>query len=223
MSQPPPKPWPMKWVVLFIAVALPLYTLITLRYRKPSGQSRQPYQEARERAGVARVEAAGYTRIEASAIRPADIGHTRSGLDTPSAVVRESPGGLPAELAESFARFAEIAPKLPDSFGEVTAPAVLTPPWPYQILYTCRLPTRSDLPGDIRVYIKDNRIAIITDHDPIPRELLSRSRDATVFLSVEASAFTAGRTYEITLVGAQASKSWTMSVAAPPSPVTPAF
>jgi hypothetical protein len=213
----------MKWVVLFIVVALPLYTLVMLRYRKPPGQSHQPYQEARERIGIARVEAAGYTRIESSAIRPADVGRARTGLDTPSAVAREISGGLPAELAESFAKFAEIAPRLPDSFGEVTAPAVLTPPYPCQILYTCRLPTQSDLLGDIRVYIKDDRLAIITDHEPIPRELLSRSRDATVLLSIEAPVFTAGRTYEITLVGAQASKCWTMSVAAPPSPVTPAF
>jgi hypothetical protein len=211
----------MKWVVLFIAVTLPLYTLVTLYYRKPPGQSHQPYQEARERAGVARVEAAGYTRIEASATRPADIGLARNSLDLLPAVVHGIPGGLPAELEESFARFAEIAPKLPESFGEVAAPAVLTPPYPYQMLYTCRLPTHSDLLGDIRVYIKGDRIAIITDHEPIPRELLSRSREASVFLSIEASAFAAGRTYEITLVGAHTSKSWTMSVTAPPSPVTP--
>ncbi len=213
----------MKWVVLFIVVALPLYTLVTIRYRKPSGQSHLPYQEARERAGAARVEAAGYTRVEATAIRPADAAGARAGLDMPFAVSHDVLGGLPGELEESFARFTEIAPKLPDAFGEVAAPAVLTPPYPYQILYTCRLPSQSELLGDIRVYIKGGRIAIITDHDPIPAGLLARSRDATVLLSIDAAAFVAGRAYEITLVGAQASKRWTLSVAPAPGPVTPAF
>jgi hypothetical protein len=214
--------WSVKWGAFFTVVALSLCLLVALCHRKPSGQSGRLHQEAREHTGVARVEAAGYVRIAASAIRPADTGHARAGLAAPPAFVHEIPGGFPVELAENFATVAEIAPRLPDSFEEVVAPAVLTPPQSCQILYTCRLPTRADLLGDIRVYIKGDRIAIITGHDPVPRELLSRSRDATVLLSIDATAFIAGRAYEITLIGTQTSKRWTMSVASS-SPVTPAF
>ena len=47
------KPWPMKWIVASILVFIPIYTYLTLHYRRP-GPAFNPYGDMRDRADVIR-------------------------------------------------------------------------------------------------------------------------------------------------------------------------
>src|ERR1700689_3773946 len=85
------KPWPMKWIVPAIAVFIPLYTWLTLHYRRP-GPAFMPYQDMRDRADVIRLLKAGYQRVALDASRPAES--VREG----DAATAPAPGVLPAAL-----------------------------------------------------------------------------------------------------------------------------
>lgn len=194
----------MKWVVLAIAIGIAGYTAVTLGFRKPAEAAHRPYDEARERFTSERLREAGYQRIAVTLERPADLVRARAAVGAESAKVIDAPGGLPAELAEAFAE----KPKLPPAFGAVAAPRLGSAMLPYPILYTCQLPDQRDVIGETRVYVKDQSIAIITDFDRIDDELLARTKETTLLLQLPASVFRLGETFELTLVGAHASKRW---------------
>jgi hypothetical protein len=198
----------MKWVVLATIAGLAVYTYVTLHFRKDPASAHRPVEDAKERFTINRLRQAGYSRIPASAERPADPARTLAGLTRPLAEIQDAPGGLPAELAETFAE----PPKLSDSFQNVSAPATGTAMLPYSIQYTCQLPDNNGILGETRVYVKDNDIAIVTDFDRIDSDLLARTKEATVLLQLPASIFRSGETFEITLVGQAASKRWSLQV-----------
>ncbi len=198
----------MKWVVLGTVLGLAAYTYVTLKYRKDPQTAHRPVEEAKERFTTTRLRQAGYRRIAVTAERPADPSQTLAGITRPFATVTEAPGGLPPELAETFAE----PPKLSESFENVSAPAALTAMLPYFIQYTCQLPDNSAILGETRVYVKENDIAIVTDFDRIDSDLLARTREATVLLKLPAGIFRSGETFQITLVGRNASKHWTLQV-----------
>jgi hypothetical protein len=198
----------MKWVVLGTVLGLAAYTFVTLKFRKDPQTAHQPVEEAMERFTTNRLRQAGYSRIPITAERPADPSRTLAGLTRPFATIDDAPGGLPAELAETFAE----PPKLSESFASVSAPAAGTAMLPYFVQYTCQLPDNSAILGETRVYVKDNDIAIVTDFDRIDSDLLARTREATVLLTLPASIFRPGETFRITLVGQRASKRWTLQV-----------
>jgi hypothetical protein len=198
----------MKWVVLGTVLGLAAYTFVTLKYRKDPQTAHRPVEEAKERFTANRLRQAGYTRVAVTAERPADPSLTLAGITRPFATVTDAPGGLPAELAETFAE----PPKLSDSFANVSAPAALTAMLPYFIQYTCQLPDNSAILGETRVYVKENDIAIVTDFDRIDSDLLARTREATVLLKLPPGIFRSGETFQLTLVGQRASKHWTLQV-----------
>jgi hypothetical protein len=198
----------MKWVVLATVLGLGVYTYVTLKFRKDPQSAHRPVEDAKERFTVSRLRQAGYARIPVTAERPADPSRTLAGLNRPLATIKDVPGGLPAELAETFAE----PPKLSESFQNVSAPATGTAMLPYSIQYTCQLPDNTGILGETRVYVKDNDIAIVTDFDRIDSDLLARTKDATVLLQLPASIFRSGETFQITLVGQTASQHWTLQV-----------
>jgi hypothetical protein len=205
---PSKKPWPMKWVVLAIVLSLGTYTYVTLKFRKDPTTAHHPVEDAKERFTVQRLRQAGYARIPVTAERPADPAGSLAGLVRPLAEIKDAPAGVPAELSETFAEL----PKLPDSFQNVSAPAVHTVMLPYAFQYVCQLPDNSGVLGETRVYVKDNDIAIITDFDRIDADLLARTKDATVHLRLPAGIFRSAETFQITLVGKTGSKQWTLQV-----------
>src|SRR5216683_886511 len=92
-SRPPPKPWPMKWIVIAILLFVPIYTYLTLHFRR-SGPVYEPYAEARDRAMTERLLATGYHRVTIAATRPTEL--LRISARAPMV---GAPGGLPADLA----------------------------------------------------------------------------------------------------------------------------
>jgi hypothetical protein len=198
----------MKWVVLATVLGLATYTYVTLKYRKDKSAAHHPVEDAKERFTTTRLRQAGYARVAVTAERPADPSRTLAGLNRPFATITDAPGGLPPELAETFAE----PPKLSDSFQNVSAPAALTAMLPYFIQYTCQLPDNTAILGETRVYVKDNDIAIVTDFDRIDSDLLARTRESTVLLQLPAGIFRSGETFQIILVGQSASKRWSLQV-----------
>jgi hypothetical protein len=201
------KPWPMKWVVVAIVVFIGAYTFITVRYRK-AGPAHQPFHDAKERETVARLREAGYTRIQASAERPADPARTRAIFSETGAEVTDAPGGLPAELAETLLD----KPKIPEGFASVVAPRGATAMLPYLVQYVCLLPDHKEVVGETRVYSKDNHVAIVTDFERIDGDLLARTKESVVLLTLPPGTFKNGGTYEVTLVGRLGSKRWNVQV-----------
>jgi hypothetical protein len=103
------KPWPMRWVVLAIVLFIPLYTYLTLHFRRKD-PAFVPYQDMRDRADVIRLLNAGYQRVTVDASRPAEsIG--------PGDPASPAPGGLPPELAKTLIE----SPLLPQSIDSVSA------------------------------------------------------------------------------------------------------
>ena len=197
----------MKWIVLSIVISLALYTFLTLHFRKPE-QGYRPYQDSRDRATVSRLLSAGYNRITASVELPADPKQTRISLgNAPSAEVREVAGGLPAELSSTLVD----KPILPDSFSEVSAPAETSTVFPYLAQFVCTLPDNKHLPGETYVYRKDHDLAIVPGFDHIDSALLTRTREATILLTVPVGTLQPGA-YQVTLIGARHSKQWTLQV-----------
>lgn len=201
------KPWPMKWIVIAILTFMAGYTFITLKYRKP-GRASEPYQDAKDRETVTRLRQAGYVRVPATAERPADPRHTRATVTTARAEIKDAPGGLPPELDETLID----KPKLPETLADVIAPAAVSPMLPYFLQYTCLLPDHKKLLGETRVYVKDQHIAIVTDFEGLDGELLARTKESTVLLTLPASVFKSGETFDLTLIGAKSSKQWTVQV-----------
>jgi len=196
----------MKWIVLSILLFIAVYTFITLHFRKP-GPAYQPYKDSKVRATVQRLEQAGYQRIAARVSTPAEPQRTAAALAKNGATIKPTISGLFGELAQSFPE----KPTLPDSIGAVTAPASANVLMPYSFQFICTLPDKKYIVGDIYVCQKDDDIAIVTNLEPISGGLLSRSRESAVMLTLEPGTLKPGN-YQVTLVGAQSSRQWTLQV-----------
>ena len=109
------KPWPMKWIVASRSWCLsPIYTYLTLHYRRPGARVQFPTRTAarqgRRHPGSSK---AGYQRVTLDASRPAD---EPSGAP---AATRPAPGGLPEDLRTTLIE----SPLLPLEVNSVTADA----------------------------------------------------------------------------------------------------
>jgi len=194
---PARKPWPMKWIALAIVLFISLYTLVTLRYRKP-GPGYLPYQDAQQRAVLAQ---AGYQRITLRVERPADPKPLSA-----EAPVTAAPGGLPADLVSTLA----APPLLPTAIGAVEA-AGSADGGNYRIAFSC---TRDDSHQDLAtaaLYLKGGEIYVVTDCERLDGGLMTRSRAEVIVLSFSSSAVAPGR-YHVTLAGARAGQAWTLQV-----------
>lgn len=197
----------MKWVVLAIVLGLATYTYFTLKFRK-EGVPHQPVEDAKERFTLSRLREAGYRRVTITADLPGDPTLTLAALSRPFAETKPAPAGLPEELADTFAE----KPRLPASFKNVSAPAAHTAMLPYSLQYVCQLPDNQKVFGETRVYVKNNHIAIITDFDRLDDDLLTRTQETTVRLQIPAGIFRSGETFDLTLVGENASQQWSLQV-----------
>jgi hypothetical protein len=156
----------------------------------------------RDRANTARLLSAGYQRIPLPAQRPAD-------KMTPitSATIGNAAGGLPASLKSTLV----APPVLPNEITLVAAPPEGSALQPYSFRFACTLPDAKRQLAGADLYLKDNELVITPDYQKIPGEFLARTTDNIVQLTVPAGALKPGR-YKVTLVGAQASRTWTFNV-----------
>jgi len=196
------KPWPMKWVVLAIAVVIPAYTYLTLHFRKP-GPAFAPYRDMRDRADVVRLLSAGYRRMAIEAERPADAAEApKSAAPTFAAA-----GGIPAELKTTLIE----SPLLPLDIERVAASAAAHAGAPYKISLTCTLADRQRQLSGAHLYVKESEIAVIPDFEPLPDSLSARTQESPILLTIPPGTLKPG-VYRCTLIGERTSRTWTITI-----------
>ena len=195
------QPWPLKWIALAILLFAVPYTILTLRYRKP-GPAFQPYQDMKNRANVVRLLEAGYQRLPLTAQRPADGTRAAGG-----AQVAQGPGGLPSELSSTLVE----TPLLPTEILSVSAAPTGNPLIAYGIHFTCALPSDNQHLGGADLYIRGNQLVIVPTFERVGGELLTRSRQTVVLLTIPAGAVKPG-SYTVTLVAERASPTWPLEI-----------
>jgi hypothetical protein len=191
----------MKWIVLAIVLCIVPYTVLTLRYRKEA-PAFLPYEDMKNRANIARLLAAGFQRIPISATRPADGAKLPGG-----SAATPAPGGLPADLKSTL-----VEPiLLPAEITSVTAAPTANALQPYIVQLTCTLPDDKKQLGGAHVYVRGDQLVIAPTFEPIPANLLTRSRGAAVLLTIPAGALKRGR-YQTILIGEHSSRTWSLEV-----------
>jgi hypothetical protein len=61
------------------------------------------------------------------------------------------------------------------------------------------------------VYVKEGEIAIVANFEKLSGELLARSRESTVLVTIPGGTLKPGE-YRVTLVGSRNSRQWTLQV-----------
>lgn len=191
------QPWPLKWILLAILLAIVPYTIVTLRYRK-EGPAFQPYEDMKSRANVARLLSAGFQRVPLPAQRPADGRQAPGG-----AAVVSAPGGLPAELRSTLVE----APLLPAEITGVAALPAGRANQDYQIEFTCVLPTDHQQLGGADLYLKGDDLVLVPTFERVGGALLTRTRHTVVLVTIPAGTLRPGR-FTLTLLGEKASRTW---------------
>jgi hypothetical protein len=201
---PPPrkdrKPWPMKWIVVSILLFIPIYTYLTLHYRRP-GPAFNPYRDIRDRADVIRLLKAGYQRIAIDASRPAEDVATPGGAGMPA------PGGLPEELRKTLVE----SPLLPLEIDSVSASPTAVAGIDYTIRLSYTIPDNKRQLSGAHIYERQGEIVIVADFERLAGSLLARTREGSAILDIPPGTLRPG-TYHVTLVGERASRSWSLSV-----------
>jgi hypothetical protein len=202
MQAPPKnrKPWPMKWIVLAIALFIPLYTYLTLHFRRP-GKAFAPYGDIRDQADVIRLLKAGYQRVAIDASRPAEL------LPPPQGQTMPAPGGLPDELRRTLIE----SPLLPLGIDSASASPSAVSGIDYPIALTYTIPDNKRQLSGAHLYAREGDLVIVADFERLGGGLMARSRDGEALLDIPPGSLKPG-TYHVTLVGEQSSRSWTLRV-----------
>jgi hypothetical protein len=194
------KPWPMKWIVAAIVVFIPIYTYLTLHYRRP-GPAYSPYRDMRDRADVIRLLKAGYQRVALDVSRPAEEVHE------PPAASLPAPGGLPEDLRNTLVE----SPLLPLDVNLVSAAPTAVAGIDYRIVLGYTIADNKRQLSGAHLYEKPGEIVIVADFERLAGELLSRTREGSAVLEIPPGCLRPG-TYRVTLVGERASRSWILRV-----------
>jgi hypothetical protein len=189
----------MRWIVLAIVVFIPIYTYLTLHFRRP-GPAFAPYGDMRDRADVIRLLKAGYQRVAIDASRPAES-PPESGATSPA------PGGLPSELKATLVE----SPLLPLGIDSASAAPTAVSGIDYPIALTYTIADNKRQLSGAHLYEREGEIVIVADFERLGGGLMARTRDGTALLDVPPGSLKPG-TYHVTLVGEQSSRSWTLRV-----------
>ena len=190
----------MKWIVLSIALFIPVYTYLTLHFRRP-GPAFSPYGDMRDRADVIRLLRAGYQRVAIEESRPSDMAAPARGPTLPA------PGGLPEELRKTLIE----TPLLPLEIASVSAAPAAVSGIDYPIGFAYRLQDNKRQLSGAHVYLKPGELVVVADFERLGGGLLARDREGTALLSIPPGTLKPGD-YRATLVGERASVSWTLHV-----------
>lgn len=214
------KPWSMKWIVLSIVIFIPVYTYLTLHYRRP-GPAYQPYQDMRDRADVIRLLKAGYRRVAIDASRPAGV--LAAALDTSSSFkvsahppeapadlggpTRPAPGGIPAGLRTTLIE----TPLLPLEITAASAAPTAVAGIDYPIELTYTIADYKQALSGAHVYEREGDLIVVADFEHLGGGLQARDRAGVARLDIPPGALRPG-TYQVTLVGERASRTWSLRV-----------
>jgi hypothetical protein len=189
----------MSWIVLAIVVFIPIYTYLTLHFRRKD-PAFVPYQDMRDRADVIRLLNAGYQRVTVDASRPAEsIG--------PADPTLPAPGGLPAVLAKTLIE----SPLLPESIDSVSAERTAASAIDYQIGLTYTLADNKRQLSGAHLYERGGDLVIVADFERLGGDLLARTREGNALITIPPGSIRPG-TYRVTVVGERASRSWVLLV-----------
>ena len=191
----------MKWIALIILVIIGPYTFIRWHYRKPN-QAFQPYHDIKDQANTQRLLSAGFQRIPLNAERP-----TEPLRNITPATIKAMVGGLPASLNTTLVE----TPLLPTEITAVTAAAETSTMFAYPVEFTCGLPDNRQQLSAAYLYVRENEIVLVPDFERLTGELLARTRENLVRVTVPAGTLRPG-TYDVSLIGQRSSKSWALVV-----------
>jgi hypothetical protein len=189
----------MKWIVLAILAFVPVYTYLTLHFRRP-GPAFAPYGDMRDRADVIRLLKAGYQRVAIDASRPAET-------SAPMGVTSPSPGGMPAELKKTLVE----SPLLPLGIVSASAAPVAVSGIDYPVSLTYTIPDNKRQLSGAHLYVREGEIIIVADFERLDGGLLTREREGAALLDIPPGSLKPG-SYRVTLVGEQSSRSWSLRV-----------
>lgn len=200
--KPPPKPWPMKWIVLSIVLFIAGYTAVNIYFRKP-GPGYRPYQDAQDRATTARLLAAGWHKLPVDTRRPLDQPVT----DEPAAI-RHEIAGLGPELSAKFAE----KPRLVSSIDHVTAPARVTRGGECTVTFSATLSQLHTQVGDLSLYHRGQELVLVPSLETLPgRELMSRWNDNIYAVSFSTADLPPGR-YTMRIVAMAPAAAWQFTI-----------
>lgn len=199
--QRPGRPWPLKWIVVAILLAVIPYTFIRWHYRKPR-PAFEPYQDIKDRANTSRLVSAGFQRVTLTADLPTDTLR-----NVTAAPVSSAPGGLPEALDTTLIN----KPLLPVEILSVHAAGATNAMFAYPIELTCTLPDNKRQLSGAHLYLKDNEAIVVADYEPLNGGLLARTSKNLIRLTVPAGVLKPGR-YDVTLIGSRTSRAWTLEV-----------
>jgi hypothetical protein len=201
--KPPPKPVPMRWVVLAIAIFIAGYTYLRLHYAK-RGRAFEPYHDMGEEVTVDRLLELGFQQIPVTLRRPAEA--EPAARFAPAARIRDEFGGLPPELARALV----FQPILPGRIKSVAAPRVAAGA-EYSIQFVCAEPDLSSEIYDVALYRRGDQLFLLPNFQPVPGALQARSAETTIIAGIPLRRLAPGR-YLITLCGRHGSKHWAFTV-----------
>ena len=202
-ARPTPKPWPMKWIVVAIVIFMIGYTAVNFWFRKP-GPAYRPYQDAQDRATVARLLAAGWQKMPVNTRRPVEKPATD---DAPAAVTRDFPG-LGSELQDKFAE----KPRLLATIDRVTAPTAVSHGEDYSLYFTASLSDLKAQMGELTLYRHGNELVLVPTLENLPgKELMSRWNDSSYSATFPTASLPPGR-YSVRIVAQGPAAAWSFTV-----------
>jgi len=199
----PPKPWPMKWIIVSILVFVAGYTVVNLYFRKP-GRAYRPYQDANDRATTARLLAAGWSKMPVDTRRPVE----KAALAAAPAAVAHGAVGLGLDFAPNFAE----PPKLVASIDQVIAPAEIAQGMDYSFHFTATLTDQKHPLGDLALFRRGNELVFVPVYEDLPgQQLMTRWNDSTYAATFATAALPAGH-YTARLVARGPAATWSFRV-----------
>ena len=202
-GKPPPKPWPMKWIVVAILVFAIGYTAVNFYFRKP-GRAYRPYQDAQDRATTARLLAAGWHKLPVDTHRP--VGNAPAAAR--AATVSHGAVGLGLDFAPNFAE----PPKLVASIDSVNAPSEVAAGTDYSFHFTATLVDQKHPLGELTLYRRGNELVFVPTTEDLPgQQLMTRWNDSTYAVSFATGALAPGR-YSARLVARGPARTWNFTV-----------
>ena len=193
----------MKWIVAAIVLFVVGYTVVNLWFRKP-GKAYRPYQDAQDRATVARLLAAGWHKIPVDTRRPVEKAAT---AEAPAAITRDFPG-LGSDLTDKFAE----PPKLLATIDRVVAPAVVASGADYSLYFTASLTDLKAQAGELSLYRHGNELVLIPTAENLPGPgLMSRWNDSIYSATFSTAQLPPGR-YTARIVARGPAVTWSFTV-----------
>lgn len=193
----------MKWIVVAIVVFMVGYTAVNLHFRK-AGRPYRPYQDAQDRATIARLLAAGWQKLPVDARRPVE----KPAVDAIPAAVTRAAVGLGPDLAPKFAE----SPRLLASIDKVVAPGSVSRGADYSAYFTATLASQKAQLGELALYRKGGELVLVPGMETLPgKELMSRWSDSAYGVSFSTANLPPGR-YRMRIVARGPAAEWSFTV-----------